>query len=191
MKLGKQLTCKQCGCTDFSQQDDMFVCLACGTKYSVAEAKTILTDGGTMNIQGTTINIDSLNPDDSTFKCKSCGGTLVKEGNVYICQKCGKALKNNDNVIDMDNINSIDNSPNHQLFDIVLTKLPAKLGAIKVIRELTGWDLKEAKECVDNASMNMPYTYKSSLPKTEALRIAKMFSDSGNSAEVSPTIYLE
>lgn len=123
------------------------------------------------------------------LKCKSCGGTLEKDGNIYICQRCGEAFKNNQNTTKTVNINNNinnDNIPDYQLCDVVLKELPNKLSAIKVVRELTGWDLKQAKNCIDEADINLPYTYKSAIPKAEALRIAKMFSDSRNSAEVIP-----
>ena len=122
------------------------------------------------------------------LKCKSCGGTLEKDGNVYICQKCGEAFKgkqNTNNIVNM--VNTYDTSDS-ELCDVILKELPSKLAAIKVIRELTGWDLKEAKDCIDKAAINLPYTYKSAIPKDEALRIVKMFSDSGNSAEAVPAI---
>ncbi len=107
------------------------------------------------------------------LKCKSCGGTLEKDGNVYICQNCGEAFK-----INTENISE------YQLCDVVLTELPNKMSAIKVVKDLTGCDLIEAKNCIDKAAMNIPYIYKKLIPKAEALRITKMFSESGNRAEV-------
>lgn len=35
----KQLTCEMCGSTDLIKEDGVFVCQACGIKYSVEEAK--------------------------------------------------------------------------------------------------------------------------------------------------------
>lgn len=120
------------------------------------------------------------------LKCKSCGGTLEKDGNVYICQKCGEAFKgkqNTNNIVNM--VNTYDMSDS-ELCDVILKELPFKLDAVKIVREISGLDLKKAKDCIDNASVNLPYTYKSAIPKNEALRIAKMFSESGNIAEVIP-----
>ena len=42
----KQLVCELCGGTDFVKQDGMFVCQSCGTKYSLEEARKMMTEGG-------------------------------------------------------------------------------------------------------------------------------------------------
>lgn len=41
----KQLTCEICGSTDLLKQNGVFVCQACGTKYSVEEAKKMMVEG--------------------------------------------------------------------------------------------------------------------------------------------------
>ena len=51
--------------------------------------------------------------------------------------------------------------------DVVLTKVPEptkKIPVIKVVREITGLGLKEAKDIVDNA----PQTVKNGVPREEA-----------------------
>ena len=53
----KQLTCEMCGSTDLIKQDGLFVCQACGTKYSVEEAKKMMIEG-TVEVQGT-VRVDS------------------------------------------------------------------------------------------------------------------------------------
>ena len=35
----KKLVCELCGSTDIVKQEGLFVCQACGTKYSTEEAK--------------------------------------------------------------------------------------------------------------------------------------------------------
>ena len=40
-----RLTCELCGSTDFLKQDGVFVCQSCGTKYSVEEAKKLMSVG--------------------------------------------------------------------------------------------------------------------------------------------------
>lgn len=52
----KQLTCEMCGSTELIKQDGVFVCQACGTKYSVEEAKKMMVEG-TVDVQGT-VKID-------------------------------------------------------------------------------------------------------------------------------------
>lgn len=41
----KQLTCEMCGSTDLLKQDGVFVCQACGCKYSLEEAKKMMVEG--------------------------------------------------------------------------------------------------------------------------------------------------
>jgi len=62
-------------------------------------------------------------------------------------------------------------------FQITLTESPAdkKIGVIKVIREITGLGLKEAKELVDAA----PKVVKETAPKAEAEDIKKKLEAAG------------
>jgi large subunit ribosomal protein L7/L12 len=66
-------------------------------------------------------------------------------------------------------------------FTIVLTAAGAnKINAIKVVREITGLGLKEAKDLVEGA----PKTVKESVAKAEAEEIKKKFVDAGASVEL-------
>lgn len=47
----KRLTCEMCGGTDLIKQDGVFVCQACGMKYSVEDAKKMMIEG-TVEVQG-------------------------------------------------------------------------------------------------------------------------------------------
>lgn len=62
-------------------------------------------------------------------------------------------------------------------FQVTLVELPAdkKIGVIKVVREITGLGLKEAKEVVDSA----PKVVKESAPKIEAEAIKKKLEEAG------------
>jgi large subunit ribosomal protein L7/L12 len=62
-------------------------------------------------------------------------------------------------------------------FQVTLTESPAdkKIGVIKVIREITGLGLKEAKELVDGA----PKVVKETAPKAEAEEIKKKLEAAG------------
>lgn len=55
-----------------------------------------------------------------------------------------------------------------------------KIGAIKVVREVTGLGLKDAKDLVDGA----PKEVKAGVPKTEADDIAKKLKDAGAEVEI-------
>jgi len=66
-------------------------------------------------------------------------------------------------------------------FDVVLTSPGAKkINVIKVVREVTGLGLKEAKEAVDNA----PTTIKEAVSKDEAEELKKKFEEAGATVEV-------
>lgn len=65
-------------------------------------------------------------------------------------------------------------------FQITLAKCPAdkKIGIIKVVREITGLGLKEAKELVE-AAESAPKVLKETSPKTEAEDIKKKLEAAG------------
>ena len=66
-------------------------------------------------------------------------------------------------------------------FDLVLTEAGAqKVGVIKVVREITGLGLKEAKDLVDGA----PKTTKEAMPKADAEAAQKKLVDAGAKAEL-------
>lgn len=66
-------------------------------------------------------------------------------------------------------------------FDVVLTSAGAgKIKVIKVVRELTGLGLKEAKEAVDNA----PTTLKAAVAKDEADKMKASLEAEGASVEI-------
>ena len=66
-------------------------------------------------------------------------------------------------------------------FDAILTDAGAsKLGVIKVVRELTGLGLKEAKDLVDGA----PKPLKEGTSKDEAEKIKKAIEEAGGKVEI-------
>ncbi len=67
-------------------------------------------------------------------------------------------------------------------FDVVLAGFDAskKIGIIKVVREITGLGLKEAKEAVDNA----PKTLKEGVSKDEAESIKAALTEAGATVEI-------
>ncbi|WP_373976497.1 50S ribosomal protein L7/L12 [Chitinibacter sp. SCUT-21] len=66
-------------------------------------------------------------------------------------------------------------------FDVILTNAGAqKVGVIKVVREVTGLGLKEAKDLVDGA----PKSVKEGVSKADADAIAKKLIEAGAQAEV-------
>ncbi|MBO5286647.1 MAG: 50S ribosomal protein L7/L12 [Clostridia bacterium] len=66
-------------------------------------------------------------------------------------------------------------------FDVILAEVGAsKLNVIKVVREITGLGLKEAKDLVESA----PKTIKEAVSKEMADDIAKQLTEAGAKAEV-------
>jgi len=67
-------------------------------------------------------------------------------------------------------------------FTVILKAYPAdkKVGTIKVIREITGLGLKEAKDLVEGA----PSTVKEGVSKADADKIKKQLTDAGAEVEV-------
>ena len=66
-------------------------------------------------------------------------------------------------------------------FDVVLTSAgAAKLGVIKVVKELTGLGLKEAKDLVDNA----PKAVKEGVSKEEAESLKAQLEEAGATVEL-------
>lgn len=66
-------------------------------------------------------------------------------------------------------------------FDVILKSAGAnKINVIKVVRELTGLGLKEAKDLVDGA----PKPVKEGIPKEEAEKIAAKLKEAGAEVEI-------
>ena len=66
-------------------------------------------------------------------------------------------------------------------FTVTMTEFGAnKVGVIKVIREITGLGLKEAKDLVEGA----PSTVKEAIPKADAEAIKKKLEDAGAKATI-------
>ena len=66
-------------------------------------------------------------------------------------------------------------------FDVVLTEAGAnKIAVIKVVREVTGLGLKEAKELVDGA----PKAVKEAISKDDAEALKKQLEEAGAKAEI-------
>src|SRR5688572_8230949 len=66
-------------------------------------------------------------------------------------------------------------------FNVTMTSFGAnKVGVIKVIREITGLGLKEAKDLVEG----VPSAVKEGIPKGEADAIKKKLEDAGAAAEI-------
>ena len=66
-------------------------------------------------------------------------------------------------------------------FDVILVSAgPSKLGVVKIVKELTGLGLKEAKDLVDGA----PKTVKEGVSKAEADELVAKLKEAGAEVEV-------
>jgi len=66
-------------------------------------------------------------------------------------------------------------------FDVILTAAgPSKLGVVKIVKELTGLGLKEAKDLVDGA----PKPVKEGVSKAEADDVATKLKEAGAEVEI-------
>lgn len=66
-----KLTCELCGSSDFVKQDGMLVCQGCGTKYTLEEARKVMSGGAAaeprsdcaasrkVNVSGSTVKVDT------------------------------------------------------------------------------------------------------------------------------------
>lgn len=61
-----ELICEMCGSNDVVKQEGLFVCQSCGTKYSVEEARKIMT-GETVEVEGT-VKIDRSSELDNLYE---------------------------------------------------------------------------------------------------------------------------
>ena len=67
-------------------------------------------------------------------------------------------------------------------FDVILKAAgPSKLNVVKIVKELTGLGLKEAKDLVDSA----PKPIKEGVSKTEADEVATKLKDAGADVEIA------
>ncbi len=67
-------------------------------------------------------------------------------------------------------------------FDVILTEVPAdkKIAILKIVREITGLGLKEAKDAVEAA----PKAIKEAVSKADAEAVKKQLEDAGGKAEI-------
>lgn len=73
-------------------------------------------------------------------------------------------------------------------FQVLLSTVAGdkKIGIIKVVREVTGHGLKEAKELVDAVEGGAPKALKETAPKAEAEEIQKKIEAAGGKATLKP-----
>ena len=72
----KPLTCEMCGSTEIVRKDGLYVCQACGTKYSIEDAKKMMADE-VVSIKGTVI-IDNTGELPNLIKL---GDSAIEAGN--------------------------------------------------------------------------------------------------------------
>lgn len=54
----KQIVCEMCGSTELKKEDGEYICQACGTKYSVEEAKKLMVEiEGKVDVSGSKVDV--------------------------------------------------------------------------------------------------------------------------------------
>lgn len=62
----KAITCEMCGSHDFVKQDGVFICQGCGMKYSLEDAKKMMSEGA-VEVQGT-VTVQNMVQTESLLK---------------------------------------------------------------------------------------------------------------------------
>lgn len=104
------------------------------------------------------------------MQCPNCAATLIKsvDEKKMICQYCDTEYPIHEN-------NTNKNIDKHIRYNIKMLSCKNKVYAIKIYRELSGVDLKRAKEKIDS----IPTILFENLNKETAERYSKAFIDEG------------
>lgn len=62
----KRFVCEMCESSDLVKQDGFYVCQSCGTKYTIEEAKKMMTDGS-VDVSGSKIKVDNTENIDKYY----------------------------------------------------------------------------------------------------------------------------
>ncbi|MGN0691286.1 MAG: hypothetical protein ACI4K7_02940 [Oscillospiraceae bacterium] len=89
----KQLTCEMCGSTDLIKQDGVFVCQGCGCKYSVEEARALMTGETTSGSAAPGSPVRSKNTEQINNYLMLAKSALDAENGESCLQYADKALE--------------------------------------------------------------------------------------------------
>ena len=101
------------------------------------------------------------------IKCPECGKEISDKAPA--CIHCGFPLDQ------LEKDNSTESEDNGKSYMLILKTVPveAKVKAIKIMRDIRGWELKEAKDFVDT----VPHTVTTGLTHSDAIKLQKEFTD--------------
>lgn len=108
------------------------------------------------------------------IKCPECGKEISDKAPA--CIHCGFPLDQ------LEKDNSTESEDNGKSYMLILKTVPveAKVKAIKIMRDIRGWELKEAKDFVDT----VPHTVTTGLTHSDAIKLQKEFTDMGITTDI-------
>lgn len=108
------------------------------------------------------------------IKCPECGKEISDKAPA--CIHCGFPLDQ------LEKDNSTESEDNGKSYMLILKTVPveAKVKAIKIMRDIRGWELKEAKDLVDT----VPHTVTTGLTHSDAIKLQKEFTDMGITTDI-------
>lgn len=141
-----ELICEMCGSNDVIKDEGLFICQSCGTKYSVNEARRMMS-GETVSIEGT-VKIDSSS----------------ELNNLYEVARRAKDSNNAENAINYySQILSKDpNSWEAQFYTVYFRSLNCKLGEITIAASNLSQNIDPALRLIKNSGTD-PYNQKESV----------------------------
>lgn len=81
----EKIKCKTCGVAIPLKPGNTLVCPVCGNEYTGEDKRSFVDSNNTNKKMG---------GNNMELTCKSCGGKMNKEGNVFVCEQCGEVYKN-------------------------------------------------------------------------------------------------
>lgn len=157
--------CPNCGGTiEVDSSHEAGICKYCGTPF-VTE-KAIITYNNSIKVENATINVQGISVDNLLIRARQFRKTGNKE----------KALEYYNRVLDIDALNEeaissikaieddekyrfLNQSVSKKQYEEVISYIASsqKIAAIKLVREITGADLKTAKDFVDELAIKNGY----------------------------------
>ena len=162
----KAMVCEMCGSNDVVKVDGVYVCQYCGTKYNAEEGQRLMVEmSGPMSVEGvaTVDNLmdraqEFLDRGDRTRALEYVDRVLDIDIHNERAREMQRRLEENELqtaiVLNSEGPTHLigDTTVSDSKYQEIVSELRngRKVNAIKLVREQTGWGLKEAKEYTEN-----------------------------------------